>query len=190
MCCFLYFCIAFGSHFCDRVLFFGMRSNLCWLSCVVFVISVLPLDLIFMIACYLFWVEMSLCRFSCVVCYISVLPLDLIFVKALYLLEWDRIYVGFLVLLYFSFCIAVGENIQLVSWISLNPPHFVLIPMHDMDFQRPKSWSFCWVEWLEIRGGCSFCWYWGRLLAVTVCTFCLYVYYIFTDKNIGNYIII
>jgi hypothetical protein len=85
---------------------------------------------------------------------------------------------------------AVGENIQLVSWISLNPPHFVLIPMHDMDFQRPQSWSFCWVEWLEIRGGCFVYWYWGRLLAITVCTFCSYVYYIFTDKNISNYITI
>jgi hypothetical protein len=28
------------------------------------------------------------------------------------------------------------------------------------------------------------------LLAITVCTFCLYVYYIFTDKNISNYVII
>jgi hypothetical protein len=90
MCCFLNICIAFGSHFCDSVLFFGMRSNLCWLSCVVFVISVLPLDLIFMTACYLFWVEVSLCRlFMCCFFYISVLPLNLIFVIACYF--WNEI---------------------------------------------------------------------------------------------------
>ena len=107
---FLYICIAFESHFCDSVLSFGMRSNLCWLSCVVFVISVLPLDLIFMTACYLFWVEVSLCRlFMCCFFYISVLPLNLIFVIACYFLEWDRIYVGFLVLfLLYQYCLWIS----------------------------------------------------------------------------------
>ena len=105
---FLCFCIAFGSHFCDSVLFFGMRSNLSWLSCVFF-ISVLPLDLIFMIACCLCLVEMNLCRFSCVVFYISVLPLDHIFVIACYFLEWDRICVGFLVLfLLYQYCLWIS----------------------------------------------------------------------------------
>ena len=138
---FLYICIAFGSHFCDSVLIFGMRSNLCWLSCVVF-LYLYCLWISFLWKRAIFWNEIEfVLAFLCCI-FISVLPFDLIFVIACYLLEWDRIYVGFLVLLYFSFCIAVGENIQLVSWISLNPPHFVLIPMHDMDFQRPKSWSF------------------------------------------------
>jgi hypothetical protein len=90
-----------------------MRSNLCWLSCVVFVISVLPLDLIFMIACFLFWVEVSLCRFSCVVFYISVLPLDLIFVIACYFLEWDRICVGFLCI--FTDCYQTFHPIQIYN---------------------------------------------------------------------------
>jgi hypothetical protein len=27
------------------------------------------------------------------------------------------------------------------------------------DFQRHILWSFC-VQWFEIRGSCSFCWYW------------------------------
>jgi hypothetical protein len=31
---YFYISIAFWSHFCDSVLSFGMRSNLCWLPCV------------------------------------------------------------------------------------------------------------------------------------------------------------
>jgi hypothetical protein len=61
-----------------------MRSNLCWLSCVVFFISVLPLDLIFVKACYsLEWDR--ICVGFLVVFFISVLPLDLIFMIACYL---------------------------------------------------------------------------------------------------------
>ena len=29
----------------------------------------------------------------------------------------------------------------------------------DLDFQRHASWSF-YIEWVEVRGDCSFCWYW------------------------------
>jgi hypothetical protein len=40
-----------------------------------------------------------------------------------------------------------------------NPNTLLSVPIHDLDFQHHMSWSFC-VQWVEVRGTRSFCWYW------------------------------
>ena len=37
-------------------------------------------------------------------------------------------------------------------------PQFVLDPIQDMDFHQHMFWSF-YVLLVEVRDGCSFCWY-------------------------------
>ena len=37
--------------------------------------------------------------------------------------------------------------------------YYLIVPSKDLDFQRHMSWSF-YGQWIEVRGGCSFCWYW------------------------------
>jgi hypothetical protein len=47
----------------------------------------------------------------------------------------------------------------------LSPATFLVpVPSQDLDFHRYISWSFC-VQWVKMRGGWSFCWYWWNFLA-------------------------
>jgi hypothetical protein len=42
----------------------------------------------------------------------------------------------------------------------LTPPHFCVCPKPGIDFQRHIFFNFFYVQWVEMRGDCSFCWYW------------------------------
>ena len=50
-------------------------------------------------------------------------------------------------------------------------PRSVPVPTQDLDFQyHIYVWYFC-VQWVKVRGHCSFCWYWCGLLTITTFTF-------------------
>jgi hypothetical protein len=60
--------------------------------------------------------------------------------------------------LVFDFFYIFSNIDDLIIKGGLARPQFVLVPIQDMDFHQHMFWSF-YVLLVEVRDGCSFCWY-------------------------------